>query len=109
MIRSLEIENFRGIQSGKLENLTPLTILVGPNSSGKSTVLDALFLSASPSAGDALVKLMDRRKFRESQWLIYQPLRNSYAKLKLNTVKENKRIVELTKPVGQDAIGDDLR
>ena len=42
MIRSVEIKNFRGIQDGKLEDLTPLVILVGPNGCGKSTILDAL-------------------------------------------------------------------
>ncbi len=47
MITSLEISGFRGIREGKLENLTPLVILVGPNGCGKSTVLDALRIGAS--------------------------------------------------------------
>ena len=42
MISAVEIKNLRGIQHGKLEGLTPLTVLVGPNASGKSTILDAL-------------------------------------------------------------------
>ena len=47
VIRSLEIQNLRGIHDGKLDELTPLVVLVGPNGSGKSTVLDALFIGAN--------------------------------------------------------------
>jgi hypothetical protein len=61
MIRSIEITNFRGIQSGKLENLTPLTILVGPNGCGKSTILDALLLGAHPIPSKATEQLVTER------------------------------------------------
>jgi hypothetical protein len=44
MLRSLEIENFKGIKHGKLEDLAQVNVLVGRNNSGKSTVLDALIL-----------------------------------------------------------------
>ncbi len=47
MIQSVEIKNLRGIREGKLDGLTALTILVGPNGCGKSTILDALFLVSS--------------------------------------------------------------
>src|SRR6266571_6439785 len=61
MIEKLEIENYRGIAHGEISGLAPLTILVGPNSSGKSTVLEALLLSASPDSGDAMVRAALRR------------------------------------------------
>ena len=47
VIQSVEIKNLRGIREGKLDGLTALTILVGPNGCGKSTILDALFLVSS--------------------------------------------------------------
>jgi len=47
VIKTLKIENFRGIKSGRLE-LSPITILLGPNNSGKSTILEALFLAPNP-------------------------------------------------------------
>jgi predicted ATPase len=50
-ITSLHLENFRGLRNVTLK-LTPLTVIVGPNQAGKSTVLDALDLLASGARGD---------------------------------------------------------
>src|SRR5262245_57936630 len=51
MITSIEIEGLRGIQQGKIEGLAPLTLIVGPNGSGKTAVLEALgLLCAGPNA-----------------------------------------------------------
>ena len=47
MIKKLALRNFKGIQKGALE-LSPLTILLGPNNAGKSSVLEALFLAPNP-------------------------------------------------------------
>lgn len=41
-IKSLSIENFKGIGSTQFVPLAPITLLFGPNSAGKSTVLHAL-------------------------------------------------------------------
>ena len=71
MINSIEIKNFRGINDGKLENLTPLTILVGANGCGKSTVLQSLLLGASADQGKALDHILSRQvdKNRAGEWL----------------------------------------
>jgi len=47
MIKQLTIKNFRGVKEGTLE-LSPITILLGANNSGKSTILEALFLAPNP-------------------------------------------------------------
>ena len=47
MLTSLSIENLRGIRSAKIEGLAPLTVFVGANGSGKSTVLEAAGLACS--------------------------------------------------------------
>ena len=47
VIRKLRLENFRGVVEGEIE-LDRLTILVGPNNSGKTTILEALFLAPNP-------------------------------------------------------------
>jgi len=38
----IEIENFKGIGSSQVIDLKPITLLFGPNSAGKSTILQAL-------------------------------------------------------------------
>lgn len=47
LIRNLRIKGFRGIKEGQLD-LSPITILLGSNNSGKSTILEALFLAPNP-------------------------------------------------------------
>ncbi|KAF5437220.1 putative ATP-dependent endonuclease [Candidatus Methanophagaceae archaeon] len=47
MIEKLKLTNFRGIKEGEIE-LAPVTILLGANNSGKSTILEALFLAPNP-------------------------------------------------------------
>jgi len=44
VIESLTIDNLRGIRSGAVDNLAAINVVVGPNNSGKSTVLEALLL-----------------------------------------------------------------
>jgi predicted ATPase len=51
MITSVAIEGFRGVREGAVEGLAPISILVGPNNTGKSTVLEAI--AAVGLGGDA--------------------------------------------------------
>lgn len=51
MISELKIKNFRSIKSADV-NLTPLTIIIGANGSGKSNLVKALeFIAAIPAVG----------------------------------------------------------
>ena len=43
MIDRLRVENFKCLRDVAI-NFAPLTVLIGPNDSGKSSLLDALFL-----------------------------------------------------------------
>jgi hypothetical protein len=67
MLRSLEIQNFKGIKEGKLEDLAQVNMLVGRNNSGKSTVLDALIMLRCAFVGtdyldtDGLEQIIKRR------------------------------------------------
>ena len=45
MFKKIFIENFRGIHYLKIENLERINLLVGKNSSGKSTILEGIFLN----------------------------------------------------------------
>jgi hypothetical protein len=80
MISSIEIKQFRGIEQGKLENLTPLTILVGRNGCGKSSVLDAMLIGASPRPGEALLQTLQRHQgvVLRGRWLFWQSKDNRW-------------------------------
>jgi predicted ATPase len=62
VIRSIEINGFRGIRKGNLSEMTPLVVLVGPNGAGKSTVLDAIMIAVSPTVSDAVSQTIQRRQ-----------------------------------------------
>ena len=59
-IEYLKVENFRALKDVEIADLTPLTVLIGPNSSGKSTVLD-VFAFLAECFKDGLKKAWNRR------------------------------------------------
>jgi len=80
MIKKLKLHNFRGIKNGEIE-LDNLTILLGSNNSGKTTILEALFLAPNPlrdvpySPSTAVTVLHELHKTLESQgyaFLLYK-------------------------------------
>jgi hypothetical protein len=57
--RSFEVENFRGLSSVALDDLSLINILTGLNDAGKTTVLEAIFLhSSGPLAGVSTVQTL---------------------------------------------------
>lgn len=50
MIERLYLRNFRGIAEGELDNLAQINVFVGPNNTGKTSILEALYLSATADA-----------------------------------------------------------
>src|SRR5215813_2248125 len=96
MIRSIEIKNLRGIQDGKLEDLTTLTILVGPNGCGKSTILDALLIGASPTPGSAIVHVASKRTSREARWLFWRAGQDGNAVIRITPYEHVIRECRLT-------------
>lgn len=83
MIESVEIEHLRGIRSGRVDGLAPLTVLVGQNGSGKSTVLDALLIGCSHDTGQAVVKAVGRRATIDfaAPWLLWRAGRDVLARI----------------------------
>ena len=49
MIREIEIKNFRGIERMKISAAKRLNIIVGPNGTGKTAFLEAIFLASGQS------------------------------------------------------------
>lgn len=48
-IHNININNFRGIKTLALDNLCPITVFLGENSVGKSSVLESLFMVTGPN------------------------------------------------------------
>lgn len=46
-LRWLEIENYRGIRAAKLENFGDINVIVGKNNTGKSTILESIYLNVT--------------------------------------------------------------
>ena len=46
MFQKLVIKNFRGIAAGQLEDFGKINLLIGPNNSGKTAILEMLYLAA---------------------------------------------------------------
>lgn len=85
MISSIGISHFRGIREGKLENLSPLTILVGPNGCGKSTVLDAMLIGTIWDTSVGIVQAVQRHpQVNEgARWLLWRSGGNGRCKIKI--------------------------
>ena len=62
MIRSIAIDNFRGFRNLSLDGFRRLNIIVGDNSSGKTAILEAMFL-ASGASPQVVAKLRAWRGF----------------------------------------------
>ncbi len=73
MIRRLELHNFRGVADGRVSGFTTLVVLVGPNGSAKSTVLDALLVAGVGRNVDTGVQAACGRRPPDGQqhrWLV---------------------------------------
>ena len=45
-IEKIKIENYRGIKNGSIEDLGDINVFLGKNGSGKSTILESIFLAS---------------------------------------------------------------
>jgi len=70
MISSIRINNFRGIKTAYLENLSNVNILIGPNSVGKTSILESLFFCSGVFYdrdilnNEILTKILNRKIIR---------------------------------------------
>jgi len=93
VISSVEITRFRGIREGKLEDLTPLVVLVGPNGCGKSSVLDAILIGAAPVVRDAIGQAAVRHQGVKwaAQWLLWRTGEGGPAEIVVTTSTKMSR------------------
>ena len=97
MISSIEISRFRGIREGKLDGLAPLTVLVGPNGCGKSTVLDALLIGGSRETGKSSGRAVQRHHGVKygAPWLLWRKGISGKCEIKIATDRGRQSIFEL--------------
>lgn len=62
MISKLEIQNFRLFTDFQIDGLARVNLFVGLNNSGKSTLLEAIYLLANSGTPDTLAHLWGRRR-----------------------------------------------
>jgi hypothetical protein len=65
LIEKITFTNFRGIRNGDME-LSPITILLGPNNSAKSTILEAIFLAPNPCRNVPYIITLEKTGGRET-------------------------------------------
>lgn len=61
MLTKLRFQNWRSLQDVTIENLTPLTVLIGANSSGKTNIIDGLKFLREATADSPLQAIQNRR------------------------------------------------
>lgn len=57
ILKRIKLERFRGFQSIELDQLSPITLISGKNNSGKSSLLEGIFLFLDHAAADSFTKI----------------------------------------------------
>lgn len=57
MINNIKIENFRGLKELELTDISQITLLTGRNNSGKSSILESIFLFMDHCAAESFSKI----------------------------------------------------
>lgn len=65
-LSELRIENFKGIHQLSLQGLTRISLLGGKNNTGKSSVLDALFLCHDRTNPSSFLRLLNIRRVQQT-------------------------------------------
>lgn len=68
VIKGIEISDFRGIHTGKINSFKKFNLLVGPNNSGKSSILEMLYLASTANQFATLEFNMGGRNDKLDCW-----------------------------------------
>jgi predicted ATPase len=110
VIQRIHIKGLRGIQEGNLTDLSPLVILVGPNGSGKSTVIESIFIGASPDTGEAIRDVVRRHEAGGTgpRWLLWKGGQVRGAEIiavsSTGSVRQSQLELQRGRPEGQTVI-----
>ena len=112
MLRSIKIEDLRGIRKGQLSEMTEVNVIVGPNNAGKSTILEAICLGTHPDPQKALAEVLQRRSLLEpGNWLIHRAVKGEPTRAKIEAIsKGGARTTEINRgPVTLSSDGSDIQ
>jgi AAA domain, putative AbiEii toxin, Type IV TA system len=98
VITGLKIERLRGIREGELTGLAPLTILVGPNGSGKTSILEGLLIACAGNPGDAVGRGVRRRVSAShgARWITWKRGETGSTKLTASSTSGEPVITEIS-------------
>lgn len=66
MITEVKIQNFRGVEKCEISDLSLINFFTGKNNSGKSTILDAIFIASKEPLGFLpFPEILRKRAYRE--------------------------------------------
>ncbi|WP_082948830.1 ATP-binding protein [Mycobacterium sp. 1274756.6] len=112
LVRNIRVQRFKGLKDVDLPLGTELTILVGPNNSGKSSLLQAIQFSVSvvQSLGMDGIARWNNEKLTgtlSTDQLVYTPLRDIQMLAHGGTLRQNKEtaiIVAINSDIGSTEI-----
>lgn len=96
VIERISLQGIRGIKSGEFSGLTAMTVLVGRNGCGKSTVLDALSIAADAQPIQRIADSISRRgqddEHLRVEWLLYDRGRSKRSKIEISGGGANRSV-----------------
>ncbi len=109
MYKKIKIENFRGITHLELKNPRQFNLLVGKNNSGKTSLLESIFLLTGPTNVDLPIRINSLRGYRrvgDYSWtLIFNKLGiDSPIQLQGEVAKPKEKRHLIIKPLKETAI-----
>ena len=105
MFTELKILNFRGIKNLEITNLNKINIFVGSNGSGKSTVLDAIFISINPNNTQIISNTNLFRNIEPNNFdylLTYFHFFNLKKEIEIILKNNNTRMIKITPLISKD-------
>lgn len=92
MFKNIKIENFRGLKQLEINDLKQFNLLVGKNESGKTSILEALFLLVNPNNPELLFRInifRELKRVNSTFWaiLFHKERVNTKIKLKAELIK----------------------
>lgn len=100
-IEEIQIGNFRGVEDLDIQDLSTINILVGDNNSGKTSVLEAIKLLASPRDIGSFIRTITSRTNRTNKSDLIDTISSAFKKeddsfyIKMGCTREKDKI-ELT-------------